>query len=150
MSLRKDFNLSREGNELVYKCPDLKTIFDNITTCDQYVTIKASIPQVGATDDLTVEIQWIFTSNSISCGKLEAYKLFFGKDLEVKIDCCGNLILEAFESSGIKARVIIDPDVSITTVIPKIIYLFSRSEIESIISESIRDIQNRMSELNNK
>lgn len=139
--MTKDFNLKKEDNDLIYESPEIEKIFDKTETRSRYVTLTASTSEV--------EIEWGYTSNHISCNKLQAYKLLCGKNLEIEIKGVGRLILEEIISSSyIHVKIITNSKASINEVIPKTLYLLRQDIIESIITEAIYDLQNKLKEGN--
>jgi len=137
--MTKDFNLKREGKNLIYESPELEIIFDKIETRSRYVTLTASASEV--------EIDWGFTSSPVACGRLQAYKLIVGEDLKVKLEDWGSLVLEVVvESSYIHAKITINSNASINEVIPKALYLLQRNVIEPITMQAIFDLQNKVKE----
>ncbi len=137
--MTKDFNLKREGKNLIYESPKLETIFDKTETRSRYVTLTASASEV--------EIDWGLTSNPVACGRLQAYKLIVGEDLKVKLEDWGSLVLEVVvESSYIHAKIIINSNTPINEVIPKALYLLQRNVIEPITMQAICDLQNKVKE----
>ncbi len=138
-------NLSRKGKDLVYVCPGAEKIFDGAQRYSRYVTLGASIPRIGEIDNPFIEIAWEFEANQESYNRLRAYKLvYFGKDLKVKIENCGDLIIEARDYPYIRAKILLDPHWAVKDVITKVLYVLRGEEIESIIMESIWDLQDKI------
>lgn len=72
-----------------------------------------------------------------------------GKNLEIEIKGVGCLILEEIVSSSyIHVKIITNSKASINEVIPKTLYLLRQDIIESIITEAIYDLQNKLKEGN--
>lgn len=138
-------NLSRKGKDLVYVCPGPEKIFDGAQIYSRCVTLEASIPRTGEVDNQFIEIAWEFEANRESYNRLQAYKLvYFGKDLKIKIEDCGDLVIETRNCPYIRAKILLDPNLAVRDVIAKVLYVLRGEEIESIIMESIWDLRDKI------
>lgn len=138
-------NLCRKGKDLVYVCPGPEKIFDGAQRYSRCVKLETSIPRIGEVDNPFVEIAWEFETNQESYNRLRAYKIiYFGKDLKVKIENCGDLVIEARDCQYIRVRILLNPNLTVKDVITKVLYVLRAEEIEWIISESIWDLQDKI------
>jgi len=146
MDYRAEFRLKRKGSGFIYECPDFKKIFDGWQRYERKLIFIAS-PRHYEDDDPEVEVIWEFESNLESCERLRAYKVMFGKDLEIKIEECGTLILKIEEPPYLKVVIYLDSHKSVKDVISRVLYILNREEVELIIWQAIDYLQDKIGEL---